>query len=68
MKIYKTFLGVIIISISSIATADEFDPCSLLQDPTQRALLSSAFETKLMKLCGETSEVDLIIGYVCVNS
>ena len=57
MNIYKIFLSLFIISISSIATADEFDPCSLLQEQEQRALLSGAFEIKLMKRCGEiTSE------------
>jgi hypothetical protein len=45
----------VIATLALGATVDvaEFDPCSLLGDPASRELLSGAFETKLMLLCGE---------------
>jgi hypothetical protein len=37
----------------------DFDPCSLLQNPDERALLSGAFEIKLMNLCGEITDEEI---------
>jgi hypothetical protein len=51
----KILLSGLLFVFSSLATAEEFDPCSLLQDQEQRALLGGALELKLMNLCGEIS-------------
>ncbi len=53
--ISRAFLSGLLIVFSFLATAEDFDPCGLLQDQEERALLSGAFEFKLMRQCGEIS-------------
>jgi hypothetical protein len=57
--ISKILLPGFLVVFSSLVTAEESDPCSLLQDQDERVLLSGALEIKLMKLCGEITAADL---------
>ena len=58
--VFNCFLVVVVFAmIGSMANAEEFDPCSLLENPEMRAQISGALELKLSLKCGIVTEEEL---------